>query len=233
MIKKQQLFDQVIEYLSNMIVSGAYKIGDKLPTEPQLMEELGVGRSTLREAIRALAHNEILDVRQGDGTYIRSLPTGGETLVQRLRRAKVGEVQEVRRTLELEIVKLACLRHGKGHLQNIRKRLKERRAALAKADMQALLDADVAFHCSLAEATGNEVLADLYKTFALSLRQALATLWDASDFEQSAMAILHEELVEAITEGDAARASSITTSLLDRHNLILPDSKKSNKLIVN
>ncbi|MGO9378396.1 MAG: FadR/GntR family transcriptional regulator [Dissulfurispiraceae bacterium] len=226
MIKKQQLVDQVIEYLSNMIASGTYKIGDKLPTEPKLMEELGVGRSTLREAIRALAHNEILDVRQGDGTYIRSLHTSRESLVQRLRRAKVNEVLEVRRTLELEISRLACLRRGKRHLQRIRSLLKARNAALAQADMQALLDADVAFHCALAEATGNEVLADLYKTFALSIREALTTLWDAVDHEQPLMAALHEELVEAIAVGDAPLAANITSSLLDRHTSTLSEANK-------
>lgn len=224
MIKKQQLVDQVIEYLSNTIASGIYKIGDKLPTEPKLMVGLGVGRSTLREAIRALAHNEILEVRQGDGTYIRSFPSSGEPLRQRLRRAKVDEVQAVRRILELEIVKLAARQHKKADQKLILGHLKSRRAALARNDIPALLDADVAFHCALAEATGNEVLSDLYRTFALSLRDALTSLWDTADHDQSKMAMLHDSLFEAISARDAVRAESITLALLDRHSATLSEA---------
>ncbi len=233
MIKKQQLVDQVIEHLSNMITSGTYKIGDKLPAEPKLMEELGVGRSTLREAIRALAHNEILEVKQGDGTYIRSFPSSGEPLKQRLRRAKVDEVQAVRRTLELEIARLAAKQHKKSDLKLILGHLKSRRAALARNDIPALLDADVAFHCALAEATGNEVLADLYRTFALSLREALATLWDALDHDQSKIAALHDDLFEAVKAGDAAGAVSITLALLDRHRASLIEADKKKNWLAN
>src|SRR5271169_875714 len=111
LIRRQQLVEQVIEHLNNVISSGTYAIGAKLPAEPQLMEELGIGRSTLREAIRVLSHNGVLEVRQGDGTYVRALPDSGETLARRLRRARVREVQEVRKTLEIEIVRLAAERH--------------------------------------------------------------------------------------------------------------------------
>ena len=221
MIKKQQLVDQVIEYLSNTIASGTYKIGDKLPTEPKLMAELGVGRSTLREAIRALSHNGILEVRQGDGTYIRSFPSSNEPLRQRLKRAKVEEVQAVRRTLELEIARLAAMNYKKADLKRILIHLKSRRAALKRNDIPALLDADVLFHCALAEATGNEVLSDLYRTFALSLSEALTTLWDTVDHDQTKMAMLHDSLFEAISARDAVRAESITLKLLNRHSATL------------
>src|ERR1700690_3528049 len=118
---KRQLVDQVIEHLKAAIASSDYGMGAKLPAEPMLVKELGVGRSTLREAIRVLAYNGMLEVRQGDGTYIRALPANSEPLAYRLRRAKVREVQEVRRTLEFEIVRLAAERRRKRDLEQIRK----------------------------------------------------------------------------------------------------------------
>lgn len=121
---KRQLTDQVIEHLEQGIISGRYGMGAKLPAEPQLMEELGVGRSTVREAIRMLAHNGILEVRQGDGTFVRTLPSAGEPLPRRLQRAKVREVHEVRLALELEVVRLAAKRRGKRDLGRIRLFLK-------------------------------------------------------------------------------------------------------------
>ena len=209
LIKKQQLADQVIEHFSEAIASGAYAIGARLPTEP--------GRSTLREAIRVLAHSGIVEVRQGDGTYVRSLPASAESLAKRLTRARAGEVQEVRRTLEIEIARLAAARHRKADLKRISGHLKERDRALQKHDMAALLDADIAFHCALADATGNEVLSDIYRTFSLSLRGALSTLWDAAEQDQSGIAALHERLFEAVSARDAKEAEEIAAALLDRH----------------
>jgi len=226
LIKKQQLADQVIEHFRSAISSGKYAVGDKLPTEPQLTAELGVGRSTLREAIRVLAHNEILEVRQGDGTYVRSLPASCEPLVQRLRRAKAGEIQEVRRALEVEIARLAATRHRKSDSERIRGHLKERRKALARNDMPALLEADIAFHCAIADAAGNEVFSDLYRTFARSLREVISTLWDAVDFDGSVVAEMHEKLFNAIAARDAGLAAKITAALIDRHDKTLADAGK-------
>jgi len=221
---KQQLTDQVIEHLKSVIASGKYGMGSKLPAEPQLMEDLGVGRSTVREAIRVLAHNGMLEVRQGDGTYVRSLPAEGEPLTQRLRRAGVREVQEVRRALELEIVRLAAERRGEKDLKRIRECLKKRHEALKRKDIPAALDADISFHCAVAEAAGNEVLADLYRAFAISLRGALLTLWDGADSDPVVTGGLHQRLVEAIEARDAVQAMTATAALLDHHGEVLPMS---------
>jgi DNA-binding FadR family transcriptional regulator len=215
---KQQLVDQVIEHLKSVIASGKYGIGAKLPAEHQLVEELGVGRSTLREAIRVLAYNGMLEVRQGDGTYVRALPADGEPLANRLRRARVGEIQEVRQALELEIVKLAAKRYRKKDLQQMRRHLKERHEALIQKDIPAVLDADISFHCAVAEASGNKVLADLYRTFELSLRGALETLWEGADSNPKVTEELHYRLVEAIAARDAAQAVTAASALLNRHS---------------
>lgn len=218
-IIKQQLVDQVIGHLKNAVASGEYAIGARLPAEPRLMEELGVGRSTLREAVRALAHNGIVEVRQGDGTYVRSLPAAGETLSGRLRRAKVGEVQEVRRALELEIVRLAAERRKGEDLRRMRAHLEVRREALAGNDLPAALEADIAFHCAVAGAAGNRVLADLYRTFALTLRDALSALWDVSVSSPADTDDLHAGLMEAIAARDVRRAAAAAVSLLDIHDV--------------
>jgi GntR family transcriptional repressor for pyruvate dehydrogenase complex len=217
LIKKQHLVEQVIEHLNNIITSGSYAIGTKLPAEPQLMEELGVGRSTLREAIRVLSHSGVLEVRQGYGTYVRALPENSEPLAVLLRRARFREVQEVRRTLEIEIVRLAAERHRQEDLSRIRNCLNLRQEALDSGDLTAVLDADIKFHCSVAEAAGNAVMADLYRTFALSLRKALATQWEFADSNPAETTDLHVRLFNAIAARNAAEAVATTIALLDRH----------------
>ncbi len=215
---KQQLVDQVIDYLKKAITSGIYGNGGKLPAEPRLMEELGVGRSTVREAIRVLAHNGVLEVRQGDGTYVRSLPGDGEPLMSRLQRARVREVQEVRRALELEIVKLAAERRANRDLEGIRTCLEKRRKAGKTKDSAAVLDADIAFHCAVADASGNKVFSDLYRAFALSLRRALLTLWSETDSKASRTEDLHQKLADAIEARDSVKAMTIAAALLDCHD---------------
>ena len=68
--RRSALSDQVIAALRNQITSGEWPVGSRIPTEPELVEQLGVARNTVREAVRALAHNGLLDIRQGSGTYV-------------------------------------------------------------------------------------------------------------------------------------------------------------------
>jgi GntR family transcriptional repressor for pyruvate dehydrogenase complex len=213
-IKPQQLSDQVIGLLNEAIGSGEFAVGAKMPPEPQLSKELKVGRSTLREAVRVLAHQGVLEVRQGDGTYVRSLPADGEPLTHRLRRAKVSEIGEVRRALELEIVRLAAERHDEKDIENIRSFLEIRQQALARGDSDGALDADIAFHCAIAWATQNEVFADLYRIFAITLRHALAALWETKGGAPSLTRELHAQLVDAIASRDSQKAVAIASALL-------------------
>jgi GntR family transcriptional repressor for pyruvate dehydrogenase complex len=214
-IRSQPLVERVIEELKEAVSSGRFGIDSKLPPEPELTLEFGVGRSTLREAVRVLTHNGILQVRQGDGTYVRSLPADGEPLARRLVHAKEEEVGEVRRLLEIEIVRLAAERRDEEDLENIRSFLRIRRQALVRNDADSLLDADIAFHCSIAWATHNEVLADLYRIFAKVLRRAMPNLWERAGEEPAAAETLHSRLVDAIAGRDATEATAAVSELLD------------------
>ena len=217
LIRRQQLVEQVIERLYASISTGEYAVGAKLPAEPGLMEELGVGRSTLREAVSVLAHGGVLEVRQGDGTYVRALPESAETLERRLGRARLMEVQEVRRVLETAVVRLAAIRRTEPDLALIRGHLDARRDAAARGDMASALAADTAFHTSIAESAGNEVLAELYRAFARTLSEALKGQWETGKAGPSETEALHDRLLCAIAGHDADSAASITNELLDRH----------------
>jgi len=159
-----------------------------------------------------LAYNGMLEIRQGDGTYVRAFRVDSEPLTYRLRNAKAREVQEVRRALELEIVRLAAERRRKKDLEHIRRHLKERHQALLRKDIPTALTADIAFHFAVTAAAGNEVLSDVCRTFALSLRRALETVWDGADSNPNETEELHHRLFEAIKARDAAQAMSATVS---------------------
>ncbi|WP_129672001.1 FadR/GntR family transcriptional regulator [Candidatus Chloroploca sp. Khr17] len=219
-IQRRQLVEQVLDQLQQQISVGTYPPGSRLPTEVQLMEELGVGRSTVREAVRVLAHSGVLDVRQGDGTYVRAHPSAGEPLAQRLARAHAPDVHEVRRALEVEIARLAALRRTETDIENLRRLGQQRRTALASNDGEAALDADIALHCALADATHNPVLADLYRAFATTLRGALAALW-SERWPDEAVADQHDALIDAVIAGNPHEAAATVAHILDRHQDLL------------
>lgn len=215
-IERHQLSNQVADRLRDLIVSGEYPLGHRLPPEPQLMSEMGVGRSTVREAVQALAHAGILEVRQGSGTFVRAQPSETEPLALILRRAQITEVQEARRVIEIEIASWAALRRDAADLQAMREAL-DRREQRGQAIFSpaAFVEADLAFHTAIAQACGNSVLEGLYRSFAQVIREPLIQMVVEQGVDQ-AQAALHESLFQAIQDGDAEGARRTVAALLDR-----------------
>lgn len=214
-VRRQPLVNQVLEYLQQQITTGAFPVGSKLPPEPELMATLSVGRSTLREAMRVLAHMKLVDVRPGDGTYICSPPPATESLGQILQRARVIEVYEVRHALELECARLAALRRDETDLAALQQAVQERRKLLPTGDEAAFIEADLAFHTSIARATKNMVLADLYQAFISVNHESWVTANEALGLNEHGQN-LHEQLAAAIAGGDPEQAQSLTKLMLDQ-----------------
>src|SRR6478736_2775198 len=98
--RRSALADQVIAQLRNQITTGEWPVGSRIPTETQLVEQLGVARNTVREAVRALAHNGLLDIRQGSGTYVLATSELAGVMHRRFADADQDQVAELRSTLE-------------------------------------------------------------------------------------------------------------------------------------
>src|SRR5882724_12529257 len=120
--------DEAIERIRGLIVSGEWGPGTRLPREADLAKQLGLSRNSLREAVRALSITRVLEVRQGDGTYVSSLepgellePTSFATHL--LRGRTVLELFEVRRMLEPEAAALAALRADEDTKEALRREL--------------------------------------------------------------------------------------------------------------
>ncbi len=213
-VRRQPLVNQVLDYLQQQITTGTFPVGSKLPPEPELMATLAVGRSTLREAMRVLAHMGFVDVRPGDGTYICLPAPEAESLGQRLQRARVIEVYEVRHTLELECARLAALRRDEADLAALQQALQKRRRFLPLGNEQvAFVEADLAFHTSIASATKNAVLADLYQAFISVNHESWVKASEALGSTEQGQA-LHEQLAEAIARRDPNQAQQLTERML-------------------
>ena len=211
-VESKSLAEAVAEQLMTMIAKGQLRPGDRLPTEPELMVQFNVGRSTLREAIKSLVVAGLLETRRSSGTFVSESYV--DHLSQRLNWDLVFSAQELR------------------HIIEIRCALEEQAAALAaeratsaqKQKLTELVDAirdmslgpekavehDIAFHFAIAEASHNPLLINLIS----SLRQVLHGYIKAgyirrgyADQDQAdEIANMHRPIVEAIQAGKSEEA---------------------------
>jgi GntR family transcriptional regulator, transcriptional repressor for pyruvate dehydrogenase complex len=202
-----------IEKMRELIATGAWGAGTRLPRETDLAAQLGLSRNSLREAVRALALARVLEVRQGDGTYVSSLEPGEllePTLsaTHLLQGRTMLELFQVRRMLEPEAAALAALRADEDVLKDLRRELERMVAAGDRADE--LVEADAAFHDVIARAPGNGVLRALLGS--LSTRTMRARLWHGT-VDRNALDVAraeHARIYEAIVAGDVDLARAAT-----------------------
>ncbi|UZJ29652.1 FadR/GntR family transcriptional regulator [Streptomyces endophytica] len=221
---RTNLVDLVIEQMEGLIAGGEWPVGTKIPAEPVLVEQLDVGRNTVREAVRALVHTGMLEPRQGDGTYVRASSGFGAAVQRRLRRAGDLETFEVRASLERDAARYAALRRTDEDLAALRAALAERDRAWRGGDLPAFIDADLDFHRTIAAAAHNSVLADLYDHLSDALRATLqsvvgAPVPDSVRNQYDA----HEAIVDAIEAGDAEAAERAALAHLSEGMAALRD----------
>jgi DNA-binding FadR family transcriptional regulator len=207
------LTDDAITSIKQMILSGQVGPGQKLPREKELATRLGLSRSSLREAVRALILAGVLKTRQGDGTYVTSLEPHQllETMslaVDLMQNRTLVELFEVRRMIEPAATALAAGRIDKEDLR----RLEETLGRMDSAEnVEELVEADDDFHRTVAGATGNAALAALLQN--LYGRTLRARIWRglAEEGALDRTKISHRAIYGAISNRDAELARSAAT----------------------
>ncbi len=201
------LADQAVSRIRKMVHDGVYKPGDRLPAEADLCTMLSVGRSTLREAMRVLAHRGVVVVRHGDGTFIGPAALT-ESFEERLGRARLEDLYEARLVLEVPLAELAAQRHDRRDITAMRQCLKDRARAAGAGDVNAYAQADFGFHLAIARAARSPALYDIYVSF-LDLVGAQLSPAVRPEYIVAENDPLHEELCDAIAQGDAAAARRV------------------------
>lgn len=211
-VRRESLADQAAELLLDRIRGGEWQLGQRLPGETTLAPQLGVGRSTVREAIRKLAGNGVLASRQGAGVFVTALdvPEDWDVVVKR---AGILSVIEARTAIEAEAAMLAAERRTPEALRVIRRALRVRSESIS--DIEAHVDADTAFHRSVIAAADNDILLELFDGFVPRIRHAMIDMLRiqgrfGGDDDQD----VHAQLADAIAERDAARAAALSRSHL-------------------
>ncbi|MFI8523961.1 FadR/GntR family transcriptional regulator [Promicromonospora sukumoe] len=208
------LVDQVIEQLRTAVREGEWPIGERIPTEPALCEQLGVGRNTIREAVRALAHTGLLEVRQGDGTYVRATSEVSGA-IRRLAGSELREVLQVRRTLEVEGARLAATERTEEEVAELRALLARRATELAEDRWEDFARTDAEFHGAVVRAGHNGLLTELYLGLTEVITASVAATSTITPGVEHAPEIGHEDLADAIAERDPERAVAEACGFLD------------------
>ena len=205
------LTDKAITRIRELIQSGELRPGSKLPPEPHLATEMGVGRIIMREAVRALVAARVLEVRRGSGTYVTSLQPkllleGIGEAVELLQGDTILELTEVRRLFEPAATAFAATRitprqlaEVKGHLDAMRE---------AAEDVELLNKHDAAFHRAVIAATGNQTLVTVLD--GIASRTVRARVWRGLvDADAAGQTLLeHEAIYAALVASDAFRAQA-------------------------
>ena len=213
---RRSLVDSAIDLIRAQIESGAWKIGDRIPKENELATMLQVGRNTVREAIRVLSHAHVLDVRQGDGTYVRASVDPAE-IMRRVSRSSLRDHFELRAMLETQAAALAAEKRTEDELKRLRHLLRERGERSDHPDLAAFLARDIAFHSAIADASHNVALAELYRYFASTVRANMETVLVGLHLPEPGLAA-HRAILKAIERRDAAAAAAaartVSTALI-------------------
>ncbi|MCW2881422.1 MAG: transcriptional regulator, GntR family [Sphaerisporangium sp.] len=206
-IERTPLITTVMDRIRSLIDAGL-EPGSKLPSERQLQEQLGVGRSTVREALRALEALGLIETRQGHGAFVRELADrvpGRSPAPFREDWSQLGQVVEARLAIETYAASLAALRRTDSSLARMRRQLDAFAEAMTSGDLQELILADVEFHNVIAD-TASPVLASCLDSIGvLVINSRQMSLSRASRLPL--VMEKHRRIYEAIADQEADKAS--------------------------
>jgi len=203
---RETLSTEVARRLLAYLLAGNLRPGEKIPSERNLAEVLGVGRSIVREGLKSLTLLGLVEVRQGDGTYLRS--TESDLLPQSIEwglllgQKRTSDIVEARRYLEVILAGLAAQRRNDADIAELGRRVGEMREA---TEAGSFVTADIAFHLRVAQAAGNESLTQIMNSIRSLLQVWITRVMEAAEsFEPSIDE--HVAVYDAIRASDAPAA---------------------------
>lgn len=209
---RRRVFDEITEHLKAEIASGRLRSGDKLRPERELAAQLHVSRNSLREALKALEMLDVVDIRHGQGVYVR-LPqpsvlskTFG-TLVS-MQRGDADDVMEARIALDCQAARLACRYADEIDFQRMQRAIEQ----LADVSGSAIkgAEADHEFHSAIIDSTRNSIVIFLYRAVDVLLRESHSGRWRqllTLPYEVGRLHMAHLAILDGIRSRQEDRAA--------------------------
>lgn len=211
-IKTRKIYEEIVEQIRQLVKEGQLKAGDRLPSERELAERLQVSRASLREALTALEIMGLLEVRSGDGNYVREINIESVVAplawVLSMEKDVVLELLEVRKILEVQAAGIAAERITEEGIGELEAALNKMKIDLETKDLGE--EADQRFHFAIARATNNKILIRLMDTISDTMQQTLQTsrkkLYTGKDTPKR-LYCEHERIFDAIKKRDSVEAN--------------------------
>ncbi|HHW08186.1 MAG TPA: FadR family transcriptional regulator [Clostridia bacterium] len=211
-IRTKKIYEEIIAQIKNLILEGKLRPGDKLMSERELAEQLQVGRSAVREAFRALEAMRIVEIKPGEGTYVKQL--SADYLVEAIslmlssQDHTTRELMELRKILEGECAYLAALRRTNSDLALMKQQLDEQKIQVEQGHLG--YHSDMAFHFAIYKATGNAIIfklmSTLRDTIQHALQEVLKELMQMDPTFPKQLYLEHMTVCQAIENGDPVAA---------------------------
>lgn len=202
---KTSLAETAAQGIRREILDGRWTVGARIPNEPTLAGLLGVSRGTVREAVKMLASQGLLETRQGSGTYVRTRFDLGQAVL-RMRRCTLRDQVETRCALEVEAARLAARRHTPEDLRRLEQLLQARGDFDDPQAQPGFVERDFAFHAEFVRISRNQALIETYLFFAASVQEIIQATVDKYIPEPDRQA--HESLIRAVGTGDPEQAGA-------------------------
>lgn len=208
-IRTRKIYEEIAEQLRKLVVEGKLKPGDRLPSERELAERLQVSRASVREALSALEMLGLLEVRSGEGTYIRHVNFDSVVAplswMLSLDKETVKELMEVRKILEVQTVSLAAEHATKSDLEELAETIEEMRldAEIPKFDEVK----DERFHFLVGQATHNKILIRMMTSISGTIQQTI--VFGSAKYDNKKLFSEHLGIFEAIKARDPGTARKI------------------------
>lgn len=212
-VKRYPLSKQVADKLEGMIADGEYKVGEKINTEVELMEIFQVSRNTLREAIQSLTSAGILEVKQGDGTYVKANNRFDANMHREYSKVSMNDIKETRNALEVTIVQLAASRRTEEDMELISEKFFNRKNLTDSIKENTL--ADIEFHTAIAKSCHNKILIDLYNSIISYVEDQILESQIETTLDPEDIDALHEDLYNAIKDQNRVAAQKYARHILN------------------
>jgi len=207
-IKKKSLYQEAARRIQDGIETGIWAPGTRLPSERELARALNVGRSSIREAIRVLQAIDLIEIRPGDGTYVKQQgsPLNEESLRFLLQDKEVSDLYEVRELLDVQIAAMAAERATPEDIQVIESTL-ECMADGIRAG-RPCVNEDYQYHKTLARIVDNQVLLQIQEMLWKSLWPTVERFLQVPGRLERSL-VEHRAVLDAIKDGDTAKSREL------------------------